>query len=247
MTPDEVAAWQGQVARLEAEGKATRTFRRLDPERQLAVIGALLEDAAEHGPSAVSVKRVAERAGVAVGSLYQYFPQREAMLSFAAELAAGFLTSALDGYRGALAALPLREALRAYLAGGVEWSREHQALLRFFARAAYHGEPAFLASVVRPVATSMRGLVRAMLQAARDRGELRPDVELEAAVRFVHATSIALGDAELLPHLDQYYLLFERQPARARAGVREEFLDLVLRALAVSEKGGGHGRRRARG
>lgn len=241
---EELGAWQAQVLELEREGRVTRTFRRLDPNRQMAVIVAFLEDAAEHGPSSVGVKRVAERAGVSVGSLYQYFPGRDGMLAFAAELSSRFLTASLQGYQAVLAALPLREALAAYLSGGVEWSREHRGLLRFFARAAYHGGPELREAVVAPVARALRDLLRAALAAAQRRGELRPGLDLEDAVRFVHVLTVAVGDAELLPHINDYFLVFDGR--RSAAATRESFVDLAVRAIGRPPPRKGHVRSRAR-
>jgi len=245
LSEPEQAAFREQVLRLEREGRVTRTYRRLDQERQLAVVVALLEDAAEHGPTAIGVKRVAARAGVAVGSLYQYFPGRDGMLAFAAELASRLLAGSLAGYRDALASLPLREGLRAYLAGGIEWSRERVGLLRFLARAAYQGDPAFGESLVRPLAQAMRDLVRAMVEAAGERGELREGLDADAAVRAVHALSIPLGDAQLLPHLNDYFLLFDDDHPPARVG--EALIDLLAYALTgAAEKGARHGKRSPR-
>lgn len=45
------------ILQLEQEGKVTRTFRRLDPERQQAVVHAILEEATEKGPTAINIKK----------------------------------------------------------------------------------------------------------------------------------------------------------------------------------------------
>src|SRR5512136_2512922 len=104
------------ILQLEQEGRVTRTFRRLDPERQQAVITAILDEADEKGPAAINIKRVAERAGVSIGSLYQYFNNRDGLLAFAVELSVRLVRDAFNQYRAVLAAMPLREALAAYLA-----------------------------------------------------------------------------------------------------------------------------------
>ncbi len=168
------------ILHLEQAGLVTRTFRRLDPERQQAILTAILDEAAEKGPAALNIKQVAERAGVSVGSLYTYFPNREGMLAFAVEVCVRFVTEQFDQFRPYLVALPLREALQAYLVGGVEWSRMYAGFLRLFARAAYHGDPELAESLVRPVATLLREMVTEMVAAAAERGELREDVDLEA-------------------------------------------------------------------
>jgi AcrR family transcriptional regulator len=198
------------ILHLEGEGLVTRTFRRLDPERQQAILLAILDEAAEKGPSAVSIKEVAQRAGVSVGSLYTYFPDRDRMLAFAVEVCVRFVTSSFRQYRDMLSALPLEQGLRYYLLGGIEWSRIYASFLRLFARAAYQGDPGLGDRLVRPVAGVLREMVHAILNQAVERGEIRADVDLEAATRIVHALMIAVGDSQLLPYLNDYYQVFDK-------------------------------------
>jgi AcrR family transcriptional regulator len=142
---------------------------------------------------------------VALGSLYQYFPDRQRMLQFAVELCVKFVTDSFNAFRPYLAQMPLADALGMYLSGGVEWSGMYTSFLRLFARAAYHGEPALTDTLVRPVATTLREMVNDILAAAQARGELRDDLDLEAATRLVHALTIACGDSQLLPYLNDYF------------------------------------------
>jgi AcrR family transcriptional regulator len=44
-----------------------------------AVVDAAIAELAEHGHAGLTTNRVAERAGVSIGSLYQYFPNKEAI------------------------------------------------------------------------------------------------------------------------------------------------------------------------
>lgn len=231
-SPEELLAWQRQVALLEMAGTVTRAFRRLDPDRQRAVVGAVVAAAAAHGPAGVQVKEVAERSGVAVGSLYQYFPKRDGMVAAAIEVAVGYLSAVLTESAPYLRAMPLRDGLLAYLGTGVEWSAENADLLRLFARAAYAGDTPHAETVVRPVAEAMRKCLRALLEGAAERGELRPDVDLDAAVRFVHVVTAAVGDAQLVPHLDDYYLLFDAD--HTADAVVPQMVDLVVRAIGAS-------------
>ncbi len=205
LEPEEAALLHAEIVALERQGLVSRTFRRLDPDRQLGVVDAILQEAANGGPAAVQIKTVARRAGVAVGSLYQYFPDRDGMVRVAALISGRFLTASFDQYRPMLAALPLRDALSAYFAGGIEWSRMFTGLLRFFAHAAYHGDVGLEADLVTPVATAMRETVGAILTAAQARGELRDDVDLEWAIRLTNALVIVVGDAQLLPRLNSYF------------------------------------------
>ena len=51
--------FQPYILQLEQEGLVTRTFRRLDPQRQQAILNAILDEAAERGPAALNIKLVA--------------------------------------------------------------------------------------------------------------------------------------------------------------------------------------------
>src|SRR5512146_298553 len=128
---------QPYISQLEQEGKVTRTFRRLDPERQEAVFNAIIAEAAEKGPAFLNIKEIARRAGVSVGSLYQYFPNRDGLLDFAVELCTRSTVAMFKEYAPMMAAMSLKDALQAYLMGGIEWSQAATGLVRFFGRAAY--------------------------------------------------------------------------------------------------------------
>jgi AcrR family transcriptional regulator len=93
-----------------ATTKRTRTTPRKRPRqaRSIETVDALLEATArvlvKHGYDGLSTNRVAEQAGVSIGSLYQYFPSKEALVAELLEkysvhfqaLVLGMLTSAQD-------------------------------------------------------------------------------------------------------------------------------------------------------
>jgi TetR/AcrR family transcriptional regulator len=222
------------ILELERKGLVTRTFRRLDPDRQQAILGAILDEAVEKGPASLGIKQVAARAGVSVGSLYQYFGNRDGLLAFAVELCTRWTADAFDGYRPVLAAMPLREALAAYLLGGIEWSQMQVGLVQFFARAAYHGDPELAESVVRPVAEVMRETVREILAQAAARGEVRAGVDLEAAARVVNVLLIAVGDSQLLPYLNTYFQVMDQEMSPER--ILEATLALILQGIGPEKK-----------
>ncbi|MBI5565099.1 MAG: TetR/AcrR family transcriptional regulator [Chloroflexi bacterium] len=220
------------ILQFEQEELVTRTFRRLDPERQQAVITAILDEAIEKGPTALNIKQVAERAGVAIGSLYQYFGNREGLMNFTIELCVRYMADLFNSYRPFLTAMPLREGLTAYLTGGVEWSQTQSGLLQIFARAAYHGDAALADRVVKPIATTLRGIVHDMLLAAQQRGEIRSDIDLEATTRIIHALTIAVGDAELLPYLNNYFQVTDKKVSSQK--ILDALLALIVQGIGIN-------------
>ena len=197
--------FQTYIQQLEGEGRVTRTFRRLDPARQQAVLNAILDEATEKGPASLNIKEIARRAQVSVGSLYQYFPNREGLLDFAVELCVRYMTNLFEMSRPYLVAMPLAEALHAYLTVGIEWGRTETGLVRFFGRAAYQGDPDLAERLVRPVAEAMRKITFEILEGGIQRGEIRADVDLEAVSRLVNGLMIVVGDSQMLPYLNTYF------------------------------------------
>jgi AcrR family transcriptional regulator len=226
------------ILQMEQEGIVTRTFRRLDPDRQLTILSAILDQAAEKGPSALNIKQVAEQAGVSVGSLYTYFHNREGLLDFAIELSTRYCKGAFDSFKPYLSSLPIREGLTAYLTGGVEWSQEQVGMLRLFVRAAYQGDPELLDRVVEPIASSLLDIVREIVNQAAERGEIRPDVDLEAVTRIIHATMIGVGDSQLLPYLNTYFRVYNDSMPPER--ISNALLELILNGIGTTHESTGH-------
>jgi AcrR family transcriptional regulator len=184
--------------------------------RSIVTVTAIL-DAAAHilesvGPSAYSTNGVAERAGVSIGSLYQYFPTKDAVTRALIEresraLFADLSRVAVDT-QGA-------EALRAMIAVAVHHQLRRPVLGRILdfeeARLPMHGDMAEAADGARALvvrcleemgiasgdvvqrAGDVMAITRGMVDGAGQRGEadeaeLRPRVEA-AVFGYLHETS----------------------------------------------------------
>src|SRR5712691_9065799 len=89
--------------------RQTENVARKLAARQAAILAAACDAAAEGGMAAVQIAPVAERAGIAAGTVYRYFPSKtELVAALVAELAAreiGALARAAAAARGPLSAL----------------------------------------------------------------------------------------------------------------------------------------------
>jgi AcrR family transcriptional regulator len=80
-----------------------------------AIIDAAEEVAAERGLENTSIAAIAERAGVAAGTLYNYFPDREALLASWFAQRRKEMVPRIEAAAKAHAHLPFEKWLRAYL------------------------------------------------------------------------------------------------------------------------------------
>ncbi len=110
--------------------------RRPVQERSQATVSAILEAAtqvfARHGYAAGTTNRIAERAGVSIGTLYQYFPNKDALL---VALAESHLREAEGILRPVMIELslrppPLREGLELMVSAAMESHRQEPRLHR---------------------------------------------------------------------------------------------------------------------
>src|SRR5690349_11098872 len=93
-------------------------------ERSRATVDALLTATARilvrEGYDRASTNRIAEAAGVGVGSLYQYFPSKEALVAALVDRHCEEMGAVLDKSFAEVAGAPVREAARSLVRAQIE-------------------------------------------------------------------------------------------------------------------------------
>jgi len=88
-------------------------------ERSRATFDALLDATARilesRGYAALTTNAVAQRTGVSIGTLYEYFPDRETLVAVLVEREANRVLEALEASMISLYGLPLEQAMRRWL------------------------------------------------------------------------------------------------------------------------------------
>ena len=201
------------ISNFEHQGLVTRTFRRLDLPRQMAIIDAILEESSINSPAEMNIKKVAARAEVSIGSLYQYFNNKEGLLNFAIALTVQQTISTFNEFLPYLDQLSFEEAYNIYLSYGLEWGEQEQQFVRFFAKAAYENNALLHEQVVKPISGCMLEIIRKMVELGQETGEIRSDLDSDMLSRLLHAISIMLGDPILLPYLNYYFQVVSEDKA----------------------------------
>ena len=113
---------------------STRPRKSPRPARSRATVDALLVATtrvlAEHGYEKTSTNRIAKVAGVSVGSLYQYFPNKDAIIGALVELHVERLHQVFAGTLAGVADAPLEVAARALVDAVIAIHRANPALNR---------------------------------------------------------------------------------------------------------------------
>ena len=176
----------------------TNPRKEASQERSRATVDALIDATARilvrEGFDKASTNRIAEVAGVSVGSLYQYFPSKEALVAAVIERHQQEIMQLVRGELAEVANQPIRQGVRTIVAAAVKSHRLDPKLHRVLA------EQIPRVGKLEKVETFNRGnyaLFRAYLDSHRK--EIRAtDLELAA---FVCVTSIeALTHTAVLHH-----------------------------------------------
>ena len=198
-----------------------RTTPRKKPrqERSQATVDAILDATARvlctTGYDRASTNRVALAAGVSIGSLYQYFPSKEALVAALAGRHVAQMRELVKRKLGEVAGAPLDVAVRTMIdamfdAHGID-PRLHKVLIEQVPRIGRLAQ-------VEGVEHEVSALVAAFLEARRD--ELRPS-RMDAAAFVLCTVYEAVSHAAVLAELGD-----ER-----RSEVAAELTDMVLRYL----------------
>lgn len=139
-----------------------------------AILDAAEDVALEHGLEAASASAIAQRAGVAVGTLYNYFPDRDGILAALFKVRRGAIVPELDTAAAAGAALPFEERLRAYIRRLLAVFEANSSFLRLSVRADGEGtkikgrDRTLMTQVLHHIEQIMRdGASRKLFPAAR--------------------------------------------------------------------------------
>ncbi|WP_373048774.1 TetR/AcrR family transcriptional regulator [Vulgatibacter sp.] len=159
-----------------------------------------------------TTNEIAAIAGVSIGSLYQYFPNKQALAAALIEQRAARSLEEVGGAIGALAGRPFGERLAAGVRSLVAMHRRERALyVAMFALVREVGQH----ELVRTLAAQGREMLRQLFEAHRD--ELRPDVDLELAAFVVGHALEALVHAAV-----------EEAPALLDERLEQELVRLLL-------------------
>jgi TetR/AcrR family transcriptional regulator len=217
---------------MKREEPALATFRQLTPDKQERVLDAALAEFADQGYQAASLNRLVAQAGIAKGSLYQYFPNKEGIFRHLFQFALGrverTLTAVKEGSREDGFFVRLEKSLLA----GVDFLREHPRIYSFYLKIQFDRNmpfrEEFLAAVRRHAAEYFASLVRR----ARVRGELRPGVPEAAVLFLLDALFDRFLQAVAVPALDVTLGLHQASEAEIRRRIRE-LMRLLQEGLAA--------------
>ena len=196
-------------------------------QRSLLTVNTIVEATArvlmKEGYDRASTNKIAAVAGVSIGSLYQYFPSKEALVAAVSERHSQEVLQLMHNALAKVATLPIEAAAREFVSAAIEGHRVNPKLHRVLAEQIPRiGRLENVEAINREV----HALIRGYLDAHRDEVDVA-DLDLAA---FICVTTVeALTHTAVLHRPD---ILTDEKAAK----FVEEITDLVVRYLKKSDR-----------
>lgn len=199
----------------------TVTWARVDPARRAAIIEAAEDEFGAHGFSRGSLNVIARRAGVAKGSLFQYFADKRDLYAFITDIASqrvrGYvedLIRELDPDR------PFFEFLTDLLDAWVAYYAEHPHERALHAAVSLEVDTDARVTVRSVTNRHYLDVLRPLVRAAHTRGDLRADSDTDALLSLLLMIFPHLALAPYMRGLDPILGLDEPTPEQPALAVR---------------------------
>ncbi|GFG63706.1 TetR family transcriptional regulator [Mycobacterium kubicae] len=199
----------------------TVTWARLDPARRAAIVEAAEAEFGAHGFSQGSLNVIARRAGVAKGSLFQYFADKRDFYAYITDIASLRIRAYVEDIIRALdPSRPFFEFLTDLLDAWVAYYAEHPRERALHAAVTLEVDTEARISVRSVSHRHYLEVLRPLVRDALARGDLRPDSDTDVLLSLLLLIFPHLALAPYMRGLDPILGLDEPTPEQPALAVR---------------------------
>jgi AcrR family transcriptional regulator len=199
----------------------TVTWARVDPARRATIVEAAEAEFGAHGFSGGSLNVIARRAGVAKGSLFQYFADKRDLYAFIADIASQRVRFYMEGrIRELDPGRPFFEFLTDWLDTWVAYFADHPHERALHAAATLEVDTDARVTVRSVIHRHYLEVLRPIVRDAAERGDLRADADTDALLSLLLLIFPHLALAPYMRGLDPVLGLDEPTPEQPALAVR---------------------------
>src|ERR1700761_1662048 len=214
----------------------TVTWARVDPARRAAIIEAAESEFGAHGFSRGSLNVIARRAGVAKGSLFQYFADKRDLYAFIADIASQRVRAYMeDRIRELDPSRPFFDFLTDWLDAWVAYFADNPHERALHAAATLEVDTEARVSVQNVIHRHYLEVLRPLVRDAHARGDLHADSDTDALISLLLMIFPHLALAPYVRGLDPILGLDEPTPEQPALAVRR-LVAVLAAAFAPSPK-----------
>lgn len=179
----------------------TQQFTQLREDKQKRIISASLEEFAGKGYAAASLNSVVATAGIAKGSLFNYFSSKEGLFLYLYRMAVEEIRDYLRGVREQSREENLFDRLRLLFHAGIRFTRQHPLLARIYFRVLHTADAPRRTRLLRELHSESLNFLEKLLADGVAKGEVRADLNLPQAAFLVESVLNRFLQAQYLSNL----------------------------------------------
>ncbi|MEW5802839.1 MAG: TetR/AcrR family transcriptional regulator [bacterium] len=183
---------------------AKKTFLNLPDEKQRKIIDVAIQEFATKGYQKASINTMIAALGIAKGSMYQYFDNKESLFRFIFEYGIRLIKDTVRQAEGSvLTGQDTFTKIQVFLSSSIEFVKEHPLIFRLYLRTAFESDLPFKQELVKKVYLSSMGYLIPLLEEGKMAGEIRKDCKSDLVAFMIMAMIDRLLQSYLWAHLDR--------------------------------------------
>lgn len=179
-----------------------KTFTNLPEAKQQSILQVALEEFSENGYERTSINTIVKRLGIAKGSIFQYFNDKKGLFVFVFEASLQNVKSYLKAVRDDTSCQDFYARLEQILKAGVRFIDAHPLIYRLYLRVLFESQMPFRQEILLTVRRYSHDFLREIIEAARERGEIRADLDVDITAFTLDALLDRFLQAQCVEHLD---------------------------------------------
>ncbi len=209
------------------------TFLNLPPEKRERVIDAALSEFADKGYEQASVNHMVAASGIAKGSLYQYFTDKQGIFLYIFDFAIAVVRRTLLQVKEDTREADFFTRLEQSLLAGVDFIQRHPRLYGIYLKILFDQHVPRRQELLQAVRRFAADYLDSLLRQGLARGELRADLPRATVIFLLDALLDRFLQAASVPAFDVTLGLDQAGPEELAARVRE-LVELLRRGLAAA-------------
>jgi TetR/AcrR family transcriptional regulator len=178
------------------------TFQKLSAEKQERITRVALEEFSQKGYQGTSINVLVQRLGIAKGSIFQYFGDKKGLFYFVFSQAMHRVKDYLRTVRDQTVDEDVFSRLEKTMRAGVRFINKHPGLYALYLKMMFESSIPMRNDILRSLRENSLDYLKSLLEEGRERGELRPDLDLDQISFILDAVMDRFLQAQTIPHLD---------------------------------------------
>lgn len=179
-----------------------QTFLNLPEEKRNTIISAAIDEFAQYGLENASTNRIVANSGIAKGSFYQYFEDKQDVFMYLLTVLEREKVEYFNGKHPPSTNMDTFGYFRWMIKTGMEFNTSHPLLTQALSRVMF-GEGLYFGNTFADVRERTAQGLKAMINQAIASGEVDPSVDVELAVMILETWSNAISSYILNEGLKQ--------------------------------------------